>query len=197
LTAAYPAELADENFKDKWHHVAIVYKDKQVKIYVDQYRVLVIPNTNITPAYINFGGIGDSNNPIIFKNVRIAAGGDMNMLGKKFTDTKIVTHGITFDYNKSVIKPESMGTLNMIVDVMKNNPEIKFEVGGHTDADGSDAYNLTLSQQRAAAVREQLTKMGIDASRLTSKGYGETKPIGNNTSLEGKANNRRVEFVKL
>jgi outer membrane protein OmpA-like peptidoglycan-associated protein len=89
-----------------------------------------------------------------------------------------------------------MGTLNGIVQIMKDNPDVKFEVGGHTDSDGDDALNLKLSQARADAVRTQLISMGIDASRLTAKGFGKTKPISDNTSPEGKANNRRVEFVK-
>jgi outer membrane protein OmpA-like peptidoglycan-associated protein len=120
----------------------------------------------------------------------------MNMIGKKFTEAKIVTHGITFDIDKSDIKPESMGTLNMIVKVMKDNPDLKFEVDGHTDNTGQAAHNLTLSQQRADAVKKQLVKMGISAGRLTTKGFGDTKPISDNDSPEGKANNRRVEFVR-
>ena len=102
-----------------------------------------------------------------------------------------------FDYNKATIKPESMGELNRIVTMMNQHPELKFEIGGHTDADGDAAYNLKLSQQRADAVKAQLISMGIDASKLTSKGYGKTKPIADNSTDEGKANNRRVEFVKL
>lgn len=195
LTKDYPADLA-ENFDNKWHHVAIAVKNHQLKVYVDQYRVLVVPDTKEDYFSVNFAGIGDEKNPVVFKNVRIATGGGMNMLGKKFTDSKIITHGINFDYNKATITPESMGTLNMIVQVMKDNPDLKFEVGGHTDGDGSDSYNLTLSQQRADAVMGQLIKMGIDASRLTAKGYGKTKPISDNNTPEGKANNRRVEFVK-
>jgi outer membrane protein OmpA-like peptidoglycan-associated protein len=121
----------------------------------------------------------------------------MNMIGKKFTESKIVTHGINFDVDKATIKPESMGTLNMIVGVLKDNPDLKFEIDGHTDNSGTTTHNLTLSQQRADAVKDQLVKMGVDASRLTSKGFGDSKPISDNTSLEGKANNRRVEFVKI
>jgi outer membrane protein OmpA-like peptidoglycan-associated protein len=128
--------------------------------------------------------------------VRLAAGGNMNMIGKKFTEAKIVTHGITFDIDKSDIKPQSMGTLNMIVNVMKNNPDLKFEVDGHTDNTGQAAHNLILSQQRADAVKSQLVKMGVNASRLTTKGFGDTKPISDNDTPEGKANNRRVEFVR-
>jgi len=121
----------------------------------------------------------------------------MNMIGKKFTDAKIVTHGINFDVNRAIIKPESMGTLNGIVKIMQDNPEIKFEIGGHTDSDGDDNANMKLSQARADAVRAELITLGIDGGRLTTKGYGRTKPIGDNSTTEGKANNRRVEFVKI
>ena len=189
--------VGGENFDNKWHHVAIAYKNKQLKIYVDQNRILVVPDTKVNFERAEFAGIGDEKNPIVFKNVRIAAGGDMNMIGKKFTESKIVTHGINFDIDKATIKPESMGTLNMIVQVLKDNPDIKFEVDGHTDNSGTAAHNLTLSQQRADAVKDQLVKMSIDASRLSAKGFGDSKPISDNTSLEGKANNRRVEFVKM
>jgi len=196
LTGSFPEEMKYDNYFNKWHHYAIAFKNGQVKVYCDATRVLVIPNCNAAPDMIQFAGIGSVENPIIFKNIRVAEGGGMNQLGKKFTDTKIITHGINFDVNKTVIKPESMGTLNGIVQIMKENPEIKFEVGGHTDSDGDDASNQKLSQQRADAVRNQLITMGVDAGRLTSKGYGETKPIADNKTFEGKANNRRVEFVK-
>lgn len=186
-----------ESIDNSWHHVAIAVKNRQLKIYLDQNRILVVPDTKEDYTNIDFAGIGDEKNPVVFKNVRLASGGNMNMIGKKFTDSKIITHGINFDYNKAVLRPESMGTLNMIVQVLKDNPEIKFEVGGHTDSDGADDYNLKLSQQRADAVKDQLIKMGIEAARLSAKGYGETKPISDNTTLEGKANNRRVEFVKM
>jgi outer membrane protein OmpA-like peptidoglycan-associated protein len=196
FSANYPADQGN-GYMNKWHHVAIAFKNGQMKCYVDQYRVLVVPNSGIAPMSVNFGGIGDLKNPIVFTNVRVASGGGMNMIGKKFTDAKIVTHGINFDYNKATIKPESMGTLNMIVKIMQENPELKFEVGGHTDGDGDAAYNMNLSQQRANTVRDQLIAMGIDGSRLTAKGYGKTKPIADNNTAEGKANNRRVEFVKI
>ena len=186
-----------ENFDNKWHHVAIAYKNKQLKVYVDQNRVLVVPDTKENFERVEFAGIGSDQNPLIFKNVRIASGGDMNMIGKKFTESKIVTHGINFDIDKATIKPESMGTLNMIAQVLKDNPDLKFEVDGHTDNTGEAAHNLTLSQQRAEAVKNQLANMGIDASRLSVKGFGDTKPISDNSTLEGKANNRRVEFVKM
>jgi OOP family OmpA-OmpF porin len=89
-----------------------------------------------------------------------------------------------------------MGEINLVTALMTSHPELKFEIGGHTDSDGDNAYNLKLSQQRADAVKQQLISQGIDASRFTTKGYGSSKPIADNTSPEGKANNRRVEFTK-
>jgi OOP family OmpA-OmpF porin len=191
-----PEDIGEDNFIDKWHHVAIAYKNHQLKVYVDQYRVLVVPDTKHSYERLEIAGYAEEKLPQVIKNVRIASGGNMNMLGKKFTESKLVTHGINFDFNKATIRPESMGTLNMIVAIMRDNPEIKFEIGGYTDADGDDQYNLNLSDQRAKAVLSQLVAMGVDASRLTAKGYGEKSPVSDNTTPEGKANNRRVEFVK-
>jgi OmpA-OmpF porin, OOP family len=123
-------------------------------------------------------------------------GSGLNTADKKFTDIKIVTH-INFDLDKSSIKPESMGTLNAIVEILKNNRGLKFEIQGHTDNTGDAAHNLQLSQQRANAVKEQLVNMGIGEARLESKGLGDTKPMTDNATLESRANNRRVEFVKF
>lgn len=195
FSADFPGDR--EHFDGKWHHAAMIKKGNQIKCYIDQYRVLVMPDVSGAKlTRLQMGGIGSTETPIVFKNFRIAAGGNMNMIGKKFTENKIVTHGINFDVDKATIKPESMGTLNMIVGVLKDNPDIKFEIDGHTDNSGAAAHNLDLSQQRADAVKTQLVSMGIDGSRLSTKGFGDTKPISDNNTPEGKANNRRVEFVK-
>jgi OOP family OmpA-OmpF porin len=80
---------------------------------------------------------------------------------------------------------------------MAANPDLHFEIDGHTDNSGAAPHNLQLSQQRADAVKTQLITMGVDSARLTTKGLGDTKPISDNATQEGKANNRRVEFVRV
>jgi outer membrane protein OmpA-like peptidoglycan-associated protein len=111
-------------------------------------------------------------------------------------DKIVINEKIQFDYNKATIKPESHGLLNEIVSVIKENTHIKkISIEGHTDSDGADKYNLKLSDGRAKAVMAYLVEHGIDAGRLTAKGFGETKPMADNATDDGKEKNRRVEFL--
>lgn len=103
---------------------------------------------------------------------------------------------ILFNSGKSSFQKQTMPVLQAITAILKEYPIAKFSIEGHTDSDGKDASNLKLSQDRAAAVKNYLVANGIDASRLTSEGFGEAKPIDSNKTAKGKANNRRVE-VKL
>jgi len=114
----------------------------------------------------------------------------------RVTGKKIeILEKVMFDYNKATIKAESHELLNDVAEVIKENPTIeKIRVEGHTDSDGSDKYNKTLSQKRADSVKEFLVKAGIPAEKLEAVGYGEEKPIADNTTDEGKEKNRRVEF---
>ncbi len=106
-------------------------------------------------------------------------------------------NNIFFEFNESELKQESFEELNLLVRILENNPNIKIELGGHTDSKGSDDYNLQLSTSRAASVRTYLSEKGIAADRLISKGYGEGKPVATNDTEEGQALNRRVEFTIL
>lgn len=117
----------------------------------------------------------------------------------QLTESKItISEQIQFDQNKATIKPESNSLLDEIAKIMKDNEKIKkVSVEGHTSSEGDAAANMKLSQDRAAAVLKALTDRGIDAKRLTSKGFGVTKPIGDNKTEDGKIKNRRVEFTIL
>jgi outer membrane protein OmpA-like peptidoglycan-associated protein len=106
-------------------------------------------------------------------------------------------NNIFFDVNKSELKKISFPELNRIVELMKERPTLKIQIGGHTDSDADEAYNLDLSNRRAASVYNYLVKAGIEPARLTSKGYGEAVPQVPNTTPENKAINRRVEFTIL
>ncbi len=106
-------------------------------------------------------------------------------------------NNIFFDTNSATLKPESKAELDKLVAFIKSNALAKIEVGGHTDNVGDDKSNQTLSENRAKAVYDYLLKSGIEAVRLTWKGYGETKPVADNTTEEGRAKNRRTEITIL
>jgi len=110
---------------------------------------------------------------------------------------RVQLYGILFDLDKSSLQPESTRQLQHVVILLKDNPDLTLEVQGHTDDQGSDDYNLELSQLRAETVVAYLGLFGIDSSRLVPKGYGESKPVMPNTTEEARAANRRVELVKF
>ncbi|HSA58080.1 MAG TPA: OmpA family protein [bacterium] len=117
---------------------------------------------------------------------------------KREKEKIVITKKIHFEFDKAVIRPISFRILDAVVDIMKQNPDIrKVQVEGHCDAKGSDAYNIKLSQRRANAVRDYLIAHGIEADRLVAIGYGESRPVADNGTAEGRARNRRVEFTIL
>ncbi|HOB85361.1 MAG TPA: OmpA family protein [Bacteroidales bacterium] len=193
-SSEYPDKAKDP---DIWRHISIAYTDGKLKAYLDDTRLVNIPRLDFNPSGLTLHAYHASDeNHCYVKNVRIAKGG-VKYYDRVMQDGKIIVNGIRFDVNKSTLKPESMGAINEIYTLMKDNPDLKFSVEGHTDSQGDDAFNQKLSEDRAKTVLNTLIKMGISADRLTSKGWGESKPISNNASPEDMANNRRVEFVKI
>lgn len=185
---------------NKVHHIAVSVNGSFVKAYVDNQRVANDPDGVQRPIKhigIRIESSGNlPNDKVMITGFRLAEGGK-NIKSALDTDGKIVTHGILFDVGKDVIKPESLPTLKSILALLKDNPDLKFSIEGHTDNQGSKAINQPLSEKRAAAVMAWLTGKEIDAARLRAKGFGDSQPIDKNDSPEGRANNRRVEFVKF
>ena len=180
-----------------WKHIAISYNQRALKVFIDEERILNVPNIELSPSVISIEAEDSQKGHIkAIKNIRIAEGGK-KLYDRIVADGKFITRGILFDVNKASLKPESMGVINEIAALMKEHADLKFSIEGHTDSDGEESHNLQLSEQRALAVKEALAGQGIDGSRLQYKGLGEGVPVSNNTSPEGKANNRRVEFVKI
>jgi outer membrane protein OmpA-like peptidoglycan-associated protein len=179
-----------------WRHVAISFNIRSLKVYLDENRLINVPNLRADPKGLTIGAKKRLDDPVLIKNVKIAEGAK-KLYDRILTDGKIITTGIKFDSGKSSLKAESMGTINEIYQIMTDHPELKFSVEGHTDNVGAEAFNLTLSKQRAETVKDQLISMGINSERLQSNGFGESKPIHDNSYDAGRANNRRVEFVKI
>jgi OOP family OmpA-OmpF porin len=111
-------------------------------------------------------------------------------------DQIVIHEKIQFETNKAAIKPESNALLEEITRVIQENAQItRISIEGHTDSTGGDKHNQQLSEQRAASVRDYLVQHGVAAERLSSRGFGKTKPIGDNSTAAGREENRRVEFV--
>ena len=186
--------------EEKVNHVIIWVQNRRVRIYHKGEKVLDMP-TNLYEGskFTRFGFMlyrGASSASYV-SNIKITTASP-DTRSKLLTEGKLVTYGIYFDVNKDVVKVESYGTLKSIADVLKENPDVRVKIIGHTDSDGDNAKNLDLSQRRAKSVMNELVKVfGIDASRLETDGMGETKPVAPNDTPVNKALNRRVEFVKL
>jgi|CXWL01.1.fsa_nt_gi outer membrane protein OmpA-like peptidoglycan-associated protein len=184
----------------KVHHVAVSVNGTFVKAYVDNERVVNDPDALQRPIklvglFMESGG-GLSSDRVMFTNFRLAAGGK-EVRSALTTDGRIVTHGILFDTAADKLKPESLPTLRMILALLTEDPQLRFSIEGHTDNQGNPGINQPLSERRAAAVKDWLVGKGIPSERMKTRGLGDTKPIDANQTGEGRANNRRVEFVKF
>ena len=184
------------SIQNKWAHIAIAYTEGKIKAYIDETRLINIPRLSFDPTGISLNAYHASDTRrFLIKNFRIAEGG-VKYYDRFLQDGKIVSNGIRFDSGKSSLRPESMGVLNEIYKMLDEHKDVNVSIEGHTDNVGDNDLNQKLSEERAEAVRKQLISMGIKAERLTSKGFGESKPVNTNDTPEGKAENRRVEFVK-
>ena len=183
----------DTPLVEGWNHLAFSFNKRAFKGYVNGLRVINIPNGKVASHFwIEHGGAFKYG---CVSNVRVAKGA-VPLYDRLMNDGKIITYAITFETGKADIKPESMVEINRIAKLMQENPGLEFEVQGHCDATGSDKVNDPLSQKRAEAIVAALVDQGIAGARLTAVGKGSHEPIASNSTDEGRAKNRRVEFVK-
>jgi outer membrane protein OmpA-like peptidoglycan-associated protein len=179
-------------------HISVWVQKSRMRMYVNEEKAFDIPK-GVFPGYVyNRMRFVTTNTrqDVLVSNIRIAVGAP-DTRNQLITTGKFTTHGILFDVNSDKIKPESHGCIKDIADVLKENPTVNVMIIGHTDSDGSDASNLDLSKRRAASVKNYLAQQfGIEAGRMETDGKGETQPVDSNSTPEGKANNRRVEFIK-
>ncbi len=191
-------------FVSKSIHARVsIWRQKQrLRVYFNEEKVLDVPRAFDVAAIYNafsicFEGKHQDQDRFLMSNINMAVGAP-DTRSKLITEGKLVTRGILFDSGSDKIKPESYGTLKDIAGVLKENPDVKVKIIGHTDSDGDDVKNLELSKKRSAAVKQALEKeFSIDASRMQTDGKGESEPSDKNDTAVGKANNRRVEFVKM
>lgn len=192
--------LARKDIKNGWkqgkvHRISISRIGTHIKVYVGEKKFIDLPNG--LPKTLNYTLMLATNmwgDGLYFTNFRIAE--VENVAVKIDKENRFVTTAIYFNTNSATIKPESWPALNQAANAIKATEGI-VKIVGHTDSDGNDADNLVLSKKRAESVKTFLVKnFGINPSRLLTDGEGESKPIDNNNTAEGKANNRRVEFIK-
>jgi outer membrane protein OmpA-like peptidoglycan-associated protein len=194
----YPMHTArDDQYVGRPATFRVLADGSALKFYVDNKRLANIPNGNFrrdNALVLDLEGMDDTKASYV-TSIRVAAS-QTSIYDDLASKGRWATQGILFDVGAANVKGESTPTLKDIAETLKAHPDLKIEIQGHTDNVGNAAANLKLSEDRANAVKEMLVKdYGVAAAQLTAKGYGSTKPIGPNTTVEGRANNRRVELV--
>ncbi|MCK8480776.1 OmpA family protein [Psychroserpens algicola] len=199
INSSIEADIRDEVLNQP--HIAISVTKKRYRLWVNEVKYVDIPRFIEVPNVLNhikfhINNFKDGKERIFIKNLKIAKGG-VDLRRKLLAEGKISTNGILFNSGSATIQSQSYGIIRQISQVLQQDNTIKLKIVGHTDADGGDDTNMKLSKSRAEAVKQALiTVYKIDASRLISEGKGESEPVADNTSEEGKAQNRRVEFIK-
>lgn len=185
-------------------HVSMQVQKTRLRIWLNENKLYDLPQAigrdslmNQLFFFVKGNGGDDEKVGYNISNIKIAKGVP-DSRHKLVEEGKFSTTGILFDHNSANIKPESNGVLKDIAELLTKDGTLKVRIIGHTDSDGSDASNLELSRSRAVAVKNALEQdFGIAGGRMEANGKGESEPVGDNKTKEGKARNRRVEFIKL
>ncbi|GAC1423612.1 MAG: hypothetical protein NVS1B13_08990 [Flavisolibacter sp.] len=183
-------------------HVALWLQKQRIRVWLNEKKVLDAPKAIPTDLDLNHMRLDITGQSAVsfqyyVSNFKVAEA-TPDSRSKLLTEGKWSTNGILFDVNSDQIKPVSAGTLREIATTLKENPSLKVKIIGHTDSDGDAGKNLDLSKRRAAAVKRILVSdYNIEPDRLDTGGMGGNKPVADNKTPEGKAQNRRVEFIKI
>lgn len=170
-----------------------------MKVYIGERRVANAPNAVFPRSDTLFLAVSSATeeSPILLGAIRVAGGG-RDLYDRLVAEGRVSTQGVLFATNSARIRPESTPTLLEIGTMLQENPDLRIAIEGHTDSEGATEFNQDLSERRAAAVLEYLvSEMKIDAARLEAMGFGESKPVASNDTPEGKAQNRRVDLVRV
>lgn len=202
ITSPSHYSLEKFNYNAKPLHVSMVRQDARLVLYINTTRVFDVrnafaKNTNLNNLmFKTYSKLEDETSGLYLSNI-ILAETVTDTRKDLFVDGKYVTNAILFETNSDKIQPSSLSAISIVGDYLQKNPTVKLKVVGHTDDVGDNASNMSLSSRRAASVINELIEFyKIDKSRLVAEGKGETQPIADNASKDGRARNRRVEFIK-
>lgn len=206
LTGGGGGEVRIENneanrarYRGKPAQLRILGDGKYIKAYLDEQRLLNVPNANFerSKGLTLVLEARSMDNPLYVGRIRVAAS-RKSIYDDLAARGRVATQGILFETGSDRPRPESGPTLKEIATMLQQHPELKLRIEGHTDNVGKKDANLALSDRRALAVKDALVNdFQVDAGRLESKGLGDSKPAGSNATPEGRQNNRRVELVRM
>lgn len=184
---------------ERFARISMWRQKGRLRVYVNEHKLMDIPRffNSAKPYQLSFFRDFFNDCNLLITDIKFAVGLP-DTRNKLITEGRFSTTGILFDFQKANVKPESYGVIKEIATALKENPMVRVNIIGHTSNDGDANANLALSKQRAAAVKQVLiNEFGIEANRMETDGKGGAEPVDKSGTAAGKANNRRVEFVKL
>jgi len=199
IRSTVKADLRDEILN--MPHISIAANSQRFRLWVNEVKYIDIPRMLPPGAVLHTlkfhaNSFKEGKEKVFITNLKVAEGG-VDLRRKLISEGKISTNAILFESGSANLKPQSMGVIRQISQVLLQEQSMKLKIVGHTDADGNDSSNMELSKKRADAVKNALVSVyNIASSRLVTEGKGETEPVGDNGTPDGKAQNRRVEFIK-
>ena len=194
------ADLRDEVLNRP--HISIAVNKQRYRLWVNEEKYIdiprIVPQGNVLNTLkFHMNNFKDGKERLFITNLKVAEGG-LDLRRTLISEGKVSTNGILFDSGSANIQPQSMGIIRQISQVLQQEGGMNLNIVGHTDSDGDDATNMQLSKKRADAVRNALVDIyNVAGDRLKTEGKGETAPIADNGTTDGKAQNRRVEFIKI